>query len=87
MMQNTYDWGFNQMDFNSYCLANPNMCLEIGPDMTPITNEDYNDFLNGSIEYFNSIGDYNSVAYCQQQQMMLDFCDTHNLDFYSTFMS
>ena len=87
MMQNTYDWGFNQMDFNSYCLANPNMCLEIGPDMNPITNEDYNDFLNGSIEYFNSIGDYNSVAYCQQQQMMLDFCDTHNLDFYSTFMS
>ena len=63
------------------------MCLEIGPDMNPITNEDYNDFLNGSIEYFNSIGDYNSVAYCQQQQMMLDFCDTHNLDFYSTFMS
>lgn len=87
MMHNTYDWGFNQMDFNSYCLANPNMCHMIGPDMNPITNGDYNDFLSGSIEYFNSIGDYNSVEYCQQQQMMLEFCDAHNLDFYSTFMS
>lgn len=90
MMHNTYDMGFNQIDFNSFCMANPEMCPMIGPDMNfidPISNTDYNDFLSGSIDYFNSIGDYNSAAYCQQQQMMLDFCDTHDIDFYSAFMS
>ena len=90
MMHNTYDIGFNQIDFNSYCMANPGMCFIVGPDMNfiePISNGDYNDFLSGSVDYFNNIGDYNSVAYCQQQQMMLDFCDTHDVDFYSVFMS
>lgn len=90
MMHNTYDLGFNQIDFNSFCMANPGMCPMMGPDMNfidPISNTDYNDFLSGSIDYFNSVGDYNSVAYCQQQQMMLDFCDTHDIDFYTAFMS
>lgn len=90
MMHNTYDMGFNQIDFNSFCMANPEMCPMIGPDMNfidPISNTNYNDFLSGSIDYFNSIGDYNSTAYCQQQQMMLDFCDTHDIDFYTAFMS
>ena len=71
-------------------MTDPGMCLMVGSDMTfidPISNGDYNEFLSDSIDYFNSIGDYNSAVYCQQQQMMLDFCDTHDMDFYSTFMS
>lgn len=90
MMHNTYDRGFDQIDFNSYYMANPEMNPMISPDMNfidPISNMDYNEFLNGSIDYFCSIGDYNSAAYCQQQQMMLDFCDSHDIDFYSAFMS
>lgn len=80
MMHDTYDFGFNQ-------LANLNAGQMINPDMLPISNGDYNDLLNGSIEYFNSIGDFYAVGYCQQQQMMLDFCDAHDLDFHSAFMS
>ena len=90
MMHNTYEMGFSQIDYDSYCMTDPGMCLMVGSDMTfidPISNGDYNEFLSDSIDYFNSIGDYNSAVYCQQQQMMLDFCDTHDMDFYSTFMS
>lgn len=90
MMHDTYDLGLNQIDFDSYYMAHPDMSPMIGLDMNcidTISNENYTEFLNDSIEYFDSIGDYDSVTYCQQQQMMLDFCDSHDLDFYSTFIS
>ena len=49
------------------------------------SNESYEDFLHGSIDYFNSIGDFDSAILCQQQLMMVDYCDNYDIDFCSTF--
>lgn len=76
-MHQTYNTGLEQIDFDSY-LSNIDL---------PTNNSDYEDFLNCAIDHFNEIGDYTSAEYCQQQQMILDFCDSNDIDFCSTFIS
>lgn len=77
MMQQTYQDNLNMLNFNDV----PNGINYA--DLT--TNQSYEDFLHGSIDYFNSIGDLDSAMLCQQQLMMVDFCDINDIDFYSTF--
>lgn len=77
MMQQTYHDNLSLINFNDM----PN-----GSDYTDFsTNQDYQDFLHGSIDYFNSIGDFDSAMLCQQQLMMVDYCDNYDIDFCSTF--
>jgi len=79
---NTYDLGlpniaFNPMnDWNHYAFDH-----HVGI----MTNDLYNDFLTQSIMDFNAIGDIQSAMYCEQQMMMLDYCNHYNYDFYDTF--
>lgn len=78
----TYNNGMNQIHFSPEVswdtFANTN-----GYDS--FNNSYYEDFLHNSIDYFNSVGDYNSALYCQQQLHILDYCDCCNVDFYDTF--
>lgn len=77
MMQHTYQDNLNMINFNDM----PN-----GIDYADLnSNQAYEDFLHGSIEYFNSIGDFDSALLCQQQLMMIDYCDNYDIDFCSTF--
>lgn len=77
MMQQTYQNNLGLINFNEM----PN-----GLDYSSIdSNESYEDFLHGSIDYFNSIGDFDSAILCQQQLMMVDYCDNYDIDFCSTF--
>lgn len=81
-LYNTYDAGlahinFNPMnDWNHYAIMN---------NIPMMTNDLYGDFLNQSIMDFTAIGDMQSAMYCEQQMMMLNFCDNYGLDFYDAF--
>lgn len=77
MMQHTYQDNLNMINFNDM----PN-----GIDYADLnSNQAYEDFLHGSIDYFNSIGDFDSAMLCQQQLMTVDYCDNYDIDFCSTF--
>lgn len=77
MMQQTYNDNLSEINFNEI----PN-----GVDYSQIdSNQAYEDFLHNSIDYFNSIGDFDSATLCQQQLMMVDYCDNYDIDFCSTF--
>lgn len=77
MMQQTYQDNLSMINFDDM----PN-----GMDYANLdSNQDYENFLHGSIDYFNSIGDLDSVMLCEQQLMMVDYCDNYDIDFCSTF--
>lgn len=79
---NTYYDNINQINFS------PEMSWETFADINGydiISNDYYGDFLQNSIDYFNAIGDYNSVLYCEQQLHILNYCDSYDIDFYNTF--
>lgn len=84
MMHDTYNSGLDQINFTAdssvgmYASTN-------GYDQ--INNDILSDFLHNSVDYFNAIGDANSATYCQQQLTMLDFCDSNDIDFYTTFIN
>lgn len=78
MMQHTYQDNLGYINFNEL----PNY-----PDIsTAMSNQDYESYLHGSIDYFNSVGDFDSAMLCQQQLMMVDYCDNFDIDFCSTFL-
>ena len=81
-LHDSFDFGMTQIgfdmnnDWNHYAAVN---------DISAMTNQDYANFLDQSIMNFQMMGDFDSVAYCEQQQMMLDYCDEFGLDFSDTF--
>ena len=77
MMQQTYQDNLGLINFSD---------MPDGIDYAGLnSNQDYENFLHGSIDYFNSIGDFDSAMLCQQQLMMVDYCDNYDIDFCSTF--
>lgn len=64
-------------DWNHYALMN---------DIPMFSNIDYASFLDQSVLDFQAMGDMQSAMYCEQQHMMLDFCDHFGYNFYDTFM-
>ena len=82
-MGGTFDTGMSLINFtpdndwNHYAMLN---------DISMFTNLDYANFLNQSIMDFQALGDMQSVMYCEQQHMMLDFCDHFGFSFYDSFM-
>lgn len=80
--QNTFDFGMNQINFtpdndwNHYAMMH---------DIPMMTNYDYGNFLDQSIMNFQMMGDYNSMAFCEQQHMMLDYCNFNGFDFSEMF--
>lgn len=77
MMQQTYQDNLSMINFDDM----PN-----GIDYANLdSNQDYENFLHSSIDYFNSIGDLDSAMLCEQQLMMVDYCDNYDIDFCSTF--
>ena len=81
-LHDSFDFGMTQIgfdinnDWNHYAEVN---------GITEMTNQDYASFLDQSIANFQMMGDFDSVAYCEQQQMMLDYCDENSLDFSYSF--
>lgn len=77
MMQQTYQDNLNLINFDE---------IPDGMGYADInTNQGYEDFLHSSIDYFNSVGDFDSAMLCEQQLMMVDYCDNYDIDFCSTF--
>ena len=81
-LQGTYDLGLTQIGFNPMNDWDNYAMMHNIPMMT---NEYYNDFLNQSIMDFTAMGDMQSAMYCEQQMMMLDYCNNFGYDFYDTF--
>ena len=79
-MHDTFHAGLPLIDFNPtndwnhYAMEN---------NIAMMTNADYANFLDQCIVDFQAANDMQSVMYCQQQQMMLDYCDNFGLDFYN----
>lgn len=79
-LHNTFHAGLPLIDFNPtndwnhYAMEN---------NISMMTNANYADFLNQCLVDFQAANDMQSVMYCQQQQMMLDYCDNFGLDFYN----
>lgn len=79
---NTFDYGMTQIhfdpsnDWDHYAEVN---------NISMMTNFDYSNFLDQSIADFQMMGDFESVHYCEQQMMMLDYCNHFGFDFYDTF--
>ena len=81
-MINTYDYGLTQIDFSPMNDWDYYAAMNGIPMMT---NDYYTDFLNQSIMDFTAMGDMQSAMYCEQQMMMLDYCNNFGYDFYDTF--
>ena len=81
-MQGTYDYGLTQIDFNPMNDWDYYAAMNGIPMMT---NDYYTDFLNQSIMDFTAMGDMQSAMYCEQQMMMLDYCNNFGYNFYDTF--
>lgn len=81
-MQDTFNMGFEQISFSP---DNDWTHYMVMNNLTMPTNNDYNDFLQQSYDNFMSMGDSHSAMLCDQQMMMLDYCDNYNLDFGQTF--
>lgn len=78
MMQHTYANNLNSINFSD---------IPDGIDFSTINNnDDYESFLHETIDYFNSVGDFDSAMLCEQQLMMVDYCDNFGIDFCSTFL-
>lgn len=81
-LQNTFNTGFEQINFtpendwNHYVQMN---------NLTMPTNNDYCGFLQNSYDNFMNLGDTHSAMLCDQQMMMLDYCDSYDIDFGQTF--
>lgn len=73
---NWYDiqpMGFNMpMDFDRFALAGMGV--------------DYNMFYNDCMIQFNAIGDFNSMALCQQQLDIMGYCDCNGMDYPTDFL-
>lgn len=76
----------NGLDFINFTPGNDWNHFVAFNDLSMLTNMDYANFLDQSIMDFNAIGDLQSVTYCEQQHMMLDFCDHFGFNFCDTFM-
>ena len=65
--------GYNMpMDFDRFALAGMGV--------------DYNMFYNDCMSQFNAIGDFNSMALCQQQLDIMSYCDCNCMDYSTDFL-
>lgn len=81
-LHDTFDYGMSQVNFNPMNDWNHYSMMN---DIPVMTNFDYGNFLDQSINDFQMMGDYNSMAFCEQQHMMLDYCNHFGYDFHDTF--
>lgn len=54
-------------------------------DIVHVDNNTYREFLNQSIDFFQDSGDNYSAIMCEQQLHMIDYCDSHDVNFISLF--
>lgn len=81
-MLNSYNYGLERINFTPD-ISWVSYADEHGYDS--LMNDNYSEFLNSSIDHFNSIGDTDSAMYCQQQLHILDYCDNFDIDFFNSF--
>lgn len=80
-LANSLHEGMNQLDlqpelsWESYAMNN---------GLTQMTNDDYMDYLNSMMAVFNDSNDSQLTNFFEQQMMMLDYCNSHSLDFFDS---
>lgn len=77
-LHNIYNQGLAQISFNP---TNDWNHYALEHHLSDMTNEAYSDFLCHSIDNFMALGDIQSAMYCQQQQMMMDYCTHFDCDY------
>jgi hypothetical protein len=82
-LHDSFDFGMTQIGFD---MNNDWIHYAEVNGIAEMTNQDYSNFLDQSIHDFQAMGDSDSVTYCEQQHMMLDYCDENGLDFFDTFL-
>ena len=60
------------MSWNNYAMDN---------NLSFITNDDYASFLTSTIGMYDPMSNMQAIDFCNQQMMMLDYCNCNNLDF------
>lgn len=81
-LANTYNNGMSQlnlqpdMTWDAYAIEN---------GLEQMTNENYSDYLNQMMTGFNNMNDCHSALLCDQQMMIVDYCNANSLNFYDTF--
>ena len=50
-----------------------------------ISNMDYSNYLNDTVQYLYATGDFYNAGILDQQQFMLNYCNGFNMNFYDTF--
>lgn len=82
-MGGTFDMSMNYINFSPTNDWNHFMAEN---NILSFSNIEYGQFLDQSILDFQSMGDFQSVMYCEQQHMLLDFCNHYGFSFYDSFM-
>lgn len=78
----TFSSGMSQLNLQS-SMTWDTYAVENG--LQQMTNESYSDYLNHLVDDFNNLHDMHSAMLCEQQLMMLDYCNGNSLEFYDTF--
>lgn len=78
--------GFNEINFND--IQPMGYDVPMGFDRFALAGMgiDYNVFYNDCMNQFNAIGDYNSMALCQQQLGIMDYCNNNGIDYSTDFL-
>ena len=78
--------GFNDINWCDIQPMGYNMPMEFDRFALAGMGVDYNMFYNDCMSQFNAIGDFNSMALCQQQLDIMSYCDCNCMDYSTDFL-
>lgn len=85
-MRHTCFDGFNDINWCDIQPMGYNMPMEFDRFALAGMGVDYNMFYNDCMSQFNAIGDFNSMALCQQQLDIMSYCDCNCMDYSTDFL-
>lgn len=78
--------GFNDINWNNIQPAGYDMPMDFDRFALAGMGVDYNSFYNDCMMQFNALGDFNSIALCQQQLDIMSYCDCNCMDYSTDFL-
>ena len=85
-MRSTCFDGFNDINWCNIQPMGYNMSMDFDRFALAGMGVDYNMFYNDCMSQFNAIGDFNSMALCQQQLDIMSYCDCNCMDYSTDFL-
>ena len=78
--------GFNDINWNAIQPMGFSMPMDFSRGALAGMGVDYTMFYNDCMNQFNAIGDFNSMALCQQQLDIMGYCDCNGMDYSTDFL-